>query len=201
MFSDKSVESFLDRIKPSNLKQGWLQCRKDYAVFLQKNGRVFVFYPSSFPFGNGRKKGQYNNKSLFLGYGTDNSITVGPWTITSEIAKANSEEAAKALLQTKALRNMEHLMAGDVKYFLKVPILSGKSKPCPLVRVEAFTKPTRPAAWKGFDLKVENTLPLLGIDQSVFNGRESSGPEEFGKTWALVSVHLVLGSEKSDART
>ncbi|KAL3932440.1 MAG: hypothetical protein SGBAC_010850 [Bacillariaceae sp.] len=49
MFTDKSVGSFLGRVKASVVKEGWLQCRKDYGVYLQKDGRVFVFRPSSFP--------------------------------------------------------------------------------------------------------------------------------------------------------
>ena len=54
MFSDKSVISFLERIRPvhtykKSIREGWLQCRRDYAVFLQADGRVFIFYPDSFP--------------------------------------------------------------------------------------------------------------------------------------------------------
>jgi tRNA(Ile)-lysidine synthase TilS/MesJ len=43
MFSDKSVDSFLDRVSAKNVREGWLQCRKDYAVFLRKDGRVLCF--------------------------------------------------------------------------------------------------------------------------------------------------------------
>lgn len=50
MFSDKSVQAFLGRIQVDNLREGWLQCRRDYAVYLQNDGKVFVLYPSSFPF-------------------------------------------------------------------------------------------------------------------------------------------------------
>ncbi|KAL7541249.1 hypothetical protein ACHAXR_010754 [Thalassiosira sp. AJA248-18] len=201
MFSDKSVESFLDRIQASNLKQGWLQCRKDYAVFLQKDGRVFVFDPISFPFGNGQKNGQYVQDSTFLGYGSENSMKVGPWTIISEAGKATSEKEATLLLQTKAVQNMEQLMAGDIQYYMKVPIVSEASRPQPLIRVKGFTKSTRPAAWKGFDLKVECTLPLLGVDQSVLANEATSGPQEFGKTWTIAKVHLLLNLKKADART
>ena len=54
MFSDKSVISFLERIRPVHtykkaIREGWLQCRRDYAVYLQADGRVFVFYPESLP--------------------------------------------------------------------------------------------------------------------------------------------------------
>jgi hypothetical protein len=56
MFSDGSVLSFLERVQADPVRPGWLQCRKDYAVYLQGDGRVYVFYPSSFPF---RKADQY----------------------------------------------------------------------------------------------------------------------------------------------
>ena len=46
MFSDKSVVSFLERIMPihtfkKTIREGWLQCRRDYAVYLQGDG-VFL---------------------------------------------------------------------------------------------------------------------------------------------------------------
>ena len=54
MFSDKSVMAFLERVRPEHtfkktIREGWLQCRRDYAVYLQADGRIFVFYPDSFP--------------------------------------------------------------------------------------------------------------------------------------------------------
>jgi hypothetical protein len=49
MFTDKSVVSFLERVKAEKVRAGWLQCRKDYGVYLQEDGKVFVFFPSSFP--------------------------------------------------------------------------------------------------------------------------------------------------------
>jgi tRNA(Ile)-lysidine synthetase-like protein len=49
MFKEKSVASFFERIQATKLRAGWLQCRRDYAVYLKGDGRVFVFYPESFP--------------------------------------------------------------------------------------------------------------------------------------------------------
>lgn len=49
MFKEKSVLSFCERVKAEKLRAGWLQCRRDYAVYLQGDGRVFVLYPKSFP--------------------------------------------------------------------------------------------------------------------------------------------------------
>ncbi len=63
MFSDKSVISFLERVQANKLRSGWLQCRRDYAVYLQEDGRVYVLYPSSFPFA---KQNMYD---IILGQG------------------------------------------------------------------------------------------------------------------------------------
>ena len=57
MFSDKSVVAFLERVQVDTIKSGWLQCRRDYAVYLEVDGRVFVFFPESFPF---QKSEQYD---------------------------------------------------------------------------------------------------------------------------------------------
>jgi hypothetical protein len=57
MFSDKSTISFLERVQVEKPKSAWLQCRKDYAVYLQNDGKVYIFFPSSFPW---RKADMYN---------------------------------------------------------------------------------------------------------------------------------------------
>lgn len=49
MFGDKTITSFLERVLADTVKQGWLQCRKDYAVYLNDDGRVFILHPESFP--------------------------------------------------------------------------------------------------------------------------------------------------------
>lgn len=46
MFSDKSIESFLVRALADKIKPGWLQCRRDYAVYLMSDGRVMVLVSS-----------------------------------------------------------------------------------------------------------------------------------------------------------
>ena len=59
MFTDKSVISFLERVQVDTIRPGWLQCRKDYAVYLLATGRVYILYPSSFPW---HKQDQYKMK-------------------------------------------------------------------------------------------------------------------------------------------
>lgn len=57
MFSDKSVKSFLERVQVETVKSGWLQCKRDYAVYLREDGKVFVLNPQCFPF---RKSDQFS---------------------------------------------------------------------------------------------------------------------------------------------
>jgi tRNA(Ile)-lysidine synthetase-like protein len=199
MFSDKSVDNFLDRVRAKSVREGWLQCRRDYAVYLQVDGRVFVFYPSSFPFGNGKNESGYDNSVEFLGYGLDQGIKVGPWTVKSEVIEV-SDDVAKKLLNTKVFKSVEQLMSGDIQYHLNVPVKSGAKEPRPLVRVTGFTKFNRPTAWKGVDLKVETTLPLLGVDQSVISDADISGHQD-NDMYALVRVHLLIDAKTKHIRT
>jgi tRNA(Ile)-lysidine synthetase-like protein len=55
MFTDKSVASFVERIKHCTTRHGWLQSRKDYGVYLEKNGTVYIFHPESFPWAKADK--------------------------------------------------------------------------------------------------------------------------------------------------
>lgn len=49
MFGDKLIGSFLKRALADKITSGWLQCRPDYSVYLQEDGRVCVLHPESFP--------------------------------------------------------------------------------------------------------------------------------------------------------
>ena len=180
MFSDKSVASFLERIRVGTVKEGWLQCRKDYAVYLKRSGKVLIFHPDSFPF---NKRDAYKVQSTPIAYGS--RVEVGPWQIVPEIADSCMEDEAEAVITSKALADIDQLMLGDLRYFVKAPIPPGHSLPRPLIRISGFKKQTRPAAWKGLDLRIEQTLPLLGIDHTC--------DDEIGdETWALVKVRLSL---------
>ena len=188
MFSDKSVESFLERIRAHNLKEGWLQCRKDYAVYMRIDGTIFVFHPNGFPF---HKKDQYQLPTGSVEYGR--TIHVGPWRVLGEIVPDEvGEDVATKLLKERAVDSMKHLMHGSIQYYLQLPIDNRGSMPNSLVFVKNFTKPTRPTAWKGFDLKVEQTLPLLGIDHSRTDNISTDGVMQYGETWVLGKVQLTL---------
>lgn len=158
MFSNKSVMSFLTRIRAKKLKTAWLQCRKDYGVYLQEDGKVFVFYPSSFPWNNNDPYG-INGEVHEVGGIKD----VGPWRIKSEVVKGT--KGSSQMLRKKAVDSMESFMTGSLEYFISVPTFFDKNVndfiPWPLIFCH-FNKIDRPRAWKGCDLRIQKTIPLLG---------------------------------------
>lgn len=155
MFSDKSTDSFLKRITPKKITYGWLQCRKDYAVYLMPDRRVVVLYPESFPW----NKANYFKSGIVVPYGE--TVTVGPWQISVKITP-NIE--SKPVFDT-----WEEFMAGDLQYCINVPQEDEQSLR-PLETVDGFTKLNRPSSWKQKDLKIQTTLPLLGHSKEVLAG-------------------------------
>lgn len=170
MFSDKSVLSFLERVQAPKLRSGWLQCRRDYAVYLQEDGQVYVLYPSSFPFAKNDMYGTFVGQAVPY----DKETRVGPWVVKSEIISEKADCPETFRLAQKALPSMEHLMDGKIEYVVDAPTWeeNGKFVPRPLVFTR-FTKTSRPSAWKNNEnnrnlyLKVQETLPLLGNDESA----------------------------------
>lgn len=169
MFSDKSVESFLKRACPrsSNIRQGWLQCRKDYAVFLQADGHVYILYPDSFPW---RAPANYNGLKHRVGYGFENASNVGPWQISAEVVcRSDSiewrENDIQSLIRRKVFLSMDSFMVGVFEYYLNVPSVRENEAPHPLV-MRTFTKQSRPIAWRGIDTKIQEFIPLLGVDEN-----------------------------------
>ena len=183
-----------ERVKANKLKNAWLQCRKDYAVYLQDDGRVFVFFPSSFPWHKkdkykvlGQGKASLRRLCITWIYMADQFSVlplgeerkVGPWTVRSEIVSHESDCQETFRLAQKAMPSMEDLMNGKIEYFITSPTwyVDGKFSPRPLVFCH-FTKATRPAAWKSCDLKVQQTLPILGNDataEAAMKNLEGSG--------------------------
>lgn len=167
MFSDKSVLAFLERVQAKEIREGWLQCRRDYAVYLQGDGRVFVLYPSSFPF---NKNEMYDVEGQVVEYNDERRV--GPWIVKAEIVGETKEDRESCILAERALPSMNHFMNGVVEYIVEVPTwdVNGTDVPRPLVFCR-FSKASRPAAWKneGRDenlyRKVQETLPLLGNDK------------------------------------
>jgi len=176
MFSDKSVVAFLERVQAKNVREGWLQCRRDYAVYLQSDGRVFVLYPSTFP---SNKKDMFDVEGQVVAYGEERCV--GPWTVKAEIVDEHAD--CSLGLEDRALSSISQLMNGVIEYMVEVPTweVNGDFVSRPLVFCH-FTKASRPAAWKnkGSDenlyLKVQETLPLLGNDEVAHGITTSSRP-------------------------
>eukprot|EP00545_Synedropsis_sp_CCMP1620_P006697 CAMPEP_0119010016 /NCGR_PEP_ID=MMETSP1176-20130426/4735_1 /TAXON_ID=265551 /ORGANISM="Synedropsis recta cf, Strain CCMP1620" /LENGTH=736 /DNA_ID=CAMNT_0006962609 /DNA_START=304 /DNA_END=2514 /DNA_ORIENTATION=+ len=155
MFSDKSVENFLERVANEKVKEGWLQCRRDYAVFLRADGKVFVLFPDSFPF---RRAEQFDCVGNYVQYGED--VRIGPWLVAARIVTTGMDSDQ---MRKKAVESWEAFMSGDITYYLNAPMY--ESVVPPLVFVSGFEKQSRPLAWKSTDLKLQSTLPLLGNDK------------------------------------
>jgi tRNA(Ile)-lysidine synthetase-like protein len=156
MFSDKSVVSFLERVQAKTLKEGWLQCRKDYGVHLQKDGVVSVFYPRCFPV---READRFAVGEQ-LEYGK--AKTVGPWSVTAQVLPQELEpDESGTLVEMKAYRSFAEMMNGTIDYYLPVPYINDQVHPLLFTH---FTRRTRPTAWKNLDLKVQEVLPLVGND-------------------------------------
>jgi len=161
MFGDKTITSFLERVLADTVKQGWLQCRKDYAVYLNDDGRVFILHPESFPW---NKRDYYDCVGQVVVVGKN--VSIGPWLVSTEEMKDLSQDKTEVLLQKKAIQSWDKLMEGYIEYCVKVPLsqLQEQNNDVKLVFIKEFTRESRPTAWKNIDLRVQSTLPLLGID-------------------------------------
>ena len=82
------------------------------------------------------------------------------------------------LLNQKAVASMDHFMDGRIEYYLEVPTVLRDHeyvlRPLMLLS-EGFSKQSRPSAWKGSDLKIQSTLPLLGMPKTDNNKDDDKG--------------------------
>ena len=82
------------------------------------------------------------------------------------------------LLNQKAVASMDHFMDGRIEYYLEVPTVLRDHeyvlRPLMLLS-EGFSKHSRPSAWKGSDLKIQSTLPLLGMPKTDNNKDDDKG--------------------------
>ena len=90
---------------------------------------------------------------------------------------------------------MDHFMEGCIEYYLEAPTsyISGNFVPFPLVFCE-FRKKDRPLAWKNTDLKLQTTLPLLGIDEAASDAALKEKGAKEDTLMRLVRVTLKLDS-------
>lgn len=110
-------------------------------------------------------------------YGPENAIHVGPWKVQSELVQpsaGSSQIDSPQLLAKKAVPTMDGFMEGELEYYLSVPTkLDGDVYvPQRLVVSPEFSKASRPSAWKNTDLKIQSTLPILGIDERITKKNE-----------------------------
>ena len=216
MFSDKSVESFIKRVCCTNIHEGWLQCRKDYGVYLRNDGCIFVLYPASFPWGNppavknliqSWTKAHANVECTDVG----TVLFVGPWTMTTSCYKLDEKSAINKLEQ-RVFISMEAFMEGEFEYWLEIPPpfallnnTNGDNLTDQLQSLDinqrqllftTFVKRTRPKAWKGIDPKIQDSLPLLGYVTQTENGKQSDSNTDDKP----VVIQAIEPSEKLYAR-
>ena len=117
MVSDKSVDAFVDRVQSAKLKEGWLRCRRDCAVFLCDDSRVFVLFPDTSPF---QKSHQFDVVGGSVQYGEE--VKVGLCSVTARVLRDESVDRS-SLLEKKAMPSWDGFMRGDIRYFMEVPIL------------------------------------------------------------------------------
>jgi hypothetical protein len=169
-----------------------------FTITLIHTHRLFVSltdwqYPESFPWNKANYFqsgiGEYNVVShakivnfathslyvLVVPYGE--TVVVGPWHLSVKITP-NAE-------LKKVFNTWEEFMSGSFQYCINVPLEGGK-KPMPLETVDSFTKFSRPASWKGTDLRIQGTLPLLGPSKTVL----SRWNEHTATTTATVFMEL-----------
>jgi tRNA(Ile)-lysidine synthase TilS/MesJ len=167
MFSEKSVVSFLERVRAPTIREGWLQCRKDYAVYLRRDGQAFVLFPKSFPWG---KSDRYVVDSDTVPI--PHTFSVGPWRVSTSIQRISSDVEKEALLARKAVPDMDAFMEGCIEYYVEARTWKSENRTGPITETSvprplvfaSFTKSTRPLAWKNADVKLQETLPLLSCD-------------------------------------
>jgi hypothetical protein len=96
-------------------------------------------------------------------------------------------------LAKKAVLSMEVFMDGKIEYFVEATAR-------PLV-FRRFSKTDRPKAWKNCDLRIQSTLPVLGIDDtSIGNGSklEHSESESCTNSEHLIRVSMALRNRDGD---
>ena len=103
--------------------------------------------------------------------------TVGPWEIS---VKITPDDKMKPVFNT-----WDEFMLDNIQYCINVPSHSGQDL-LPLKILETFKKQSWPPLWKGMDLKLQSTLPLLG------HGKEALADWDERTPTTLATVYLKL---------
>ena len=137
----------------------------------------------------------YYHSTCVLALDFDTEHLVGPWVVRTDIVPEDAEklslQAPETLLNKKAVVSMENFMSGEVEYFVSAPVDR------PLV-FRSFSKADRPRAWKGCDLRIQTTIPVLGVDSSVSKDDHSGGREGSDKSERLIRVSMKLRSSDGE---
>ena len=117
---------------------------------------------------------------------------MGPWVVRTEILPEDAQ-SPDALLNKKAVLSMEKFMDGEVEYFVPTPAVGEDSPETSTIKplvFRSFSKADRPKAWKGCDLRIQSTIPVLGIDPSISKDAEGSSKSE-----RLIRVSMTLRAD------
>ncbi len=125
--------------------------------------------------------------ALALEFDTDKYV--GPWVVRTEVVQ-DSTQSTETLLAKKAVVCMEAFMDGKVEYFVAASAAAIDAVK-PLV-FRSFSKVDRPKAWKNCDLRIQTTLPLLGVDDSNVSKDDNSTRECSDKMEHLIRVSMAL---------
>jgi len=201
MWTEKSLQLFIKRIHQDHIKEGWMQCHKDYGVYVQTDGKAFIFYKDSFPW-----RDNCNFDKIIIPYNIDPPIRVGRWSITATIIPHLTESSSQKYLYHKAIDSMESFMRGKIAYYLPIPIERKDSKwtsniqAFPLEIIKEYTKETRPYAWKGVDGKIQQKIPLVGLceegrkkwDLLGYQKGGNKGEKKVGRDWCVGRVVMEV---------
>ena len=118
--------------------------------------------------------------------------------VVPESVVKDSSQFPESWLEKKAVFSMESFMDGEVEYFVAAPVFWEKVSETFVVRplvFRNFSKSNRPRAWKNCDLRIQSTLPVLGIadDSSIRKEDHSDGNESVNPD-RIVRVSMALKS-------
>jgi hypothetical protein len=110
--------------------------------------------------------------------------------------RVENDSSSETLLVKKAVPSMESFMDGTIEYFIAAPAYreeaSGTLVPRPLV-FRSFSKSDRPRAWKNCDLRIQTTLPVLGVNNSANSKTEHSDDKaQYINSECLIRVSITL---------
>ena len=96
---------------------------------------------------------------------------------------------------------MDAFMNGEVEYFIAAPAFQQENSESFAVRplvFRSFSKSDRPRAWKNCDLRIQTTLPVLGIDDSSISKDGDFSGEGSNTSERLIRISMKLRNSNSE---